>query len=436
MQWIVLLTLSLCFSLPAQSAELWLKVGEVRHLNVPRTAAVKVGARGIVRVIDADNGVRVVGLKPGNVSLIAGEQNYSIRVSYSSQKNFLIDLRKMVASMMGLKLYNEGSQPEIGGTLLRFSDWERLAGLARRYQGEYTFRAQALPDVAEEALTYFQDLANERGFPIIRFEAAPEFTAQLPQASLTLKTAVEESLKPFGIHVDMSKSDLAIKPLVKTRVIVAEVSRNFSREFGVKWPSEYLAQVLPKIEGGQPGLMATLQALEAQGQAQILASPNLLCRSGSEARFHAGGEFPVRVTSRSYQNVIWKSHGVLLRVKPVADFQGAISLEIETEVSLIDAANSVDGVPALKKNSVKSHFDIPGKRTIALSGLLRQELSNSREGLPLLSAMPILGPLFSSRQFQNRQTELVIFVTPEVSSPEAEDKIEMPKGWVHDASEP
>jgi pilus assembly protein CpaC len=128
--------------------------------------------------------------------------------------------------------------------------------------------------------------------------------------------------------------------------------------------------------------------------------------------------------------VTWKKHGVILSVHPQADFQGAISLEVETEVSLLDMANAIDGVPSIKTNRVKSHFDLPGKRTIALSGLLRQELGESKEGLPFLSGIPVLGALFSSQKFLHHQTELVIFVTPEVHSAETDDPLEMPSGWV------
>ena len=125
---------------------------------------------------------------------------------------------------------------------------------------------------------------------------------------------------------------------------------------------------------------------------------------------------------------------MLLNVHPEADFQGAISLEIETEVSMLDMANAVEGIPALKSNTVKSHFDLPGRRTIALSGLLREELGNNADGLPYLTSIPILGRLFSSQKFLHRRSELVIFVTPEIYVPEADEKIEMPKGWIHDAA--
>lgn len=434
--WSLLFSIWLSLSAAAAPTELWLRLGEGRKLPAPAGAEVRVGSRGVIRVIDGEQAVRVIGLKTGMTTLVIGAKSYTVRVTAAAQTEFRLALRQALAPMMGLQLSAADSSLEITGTLLRFSDWLKLAEVARRHHGAYVFRAQALADVAATALGHFHALARKRGFPILRFTASPEFTAILPKAAQGLKAAVERELAPFGIRVEMSESDLALQPLVRTHVILAEVTRGFSRQFGVAWPSEYQANLLPRLGTGgsdpEQNLMVKLKALEAHGQAQILASPNLLCRSGSEARFHAGGEFPVRITSRREQNVVWKSHGVILKVKPRADFQGAISLEIETEVSTLDMAHAVDGVPALKTNSVKSHFDLPGKRTIALSGLLRRESGEGKEGLPFLTDLPVLGPLFSSRNFQTQRSELVIFVTPEIHSPESDDKIEMPEGWVQD----
>ncbi len=430
MKWNLLFILLICC--PVKASELWLKVGEVRRLEASGDAVIRIGARGIVKAIDSRDGVQIVGLKPGSTSVVIDQKNYLVRVSRSSQKDFSLALGKVLNKMMGLKMHTDGAKLSITGTLLRFSDWLRIAEIARHNHGEYIFSAQALPDVAEEALAHFKDLARKKGIPVIRFSADSNFKIHIPKSAQSLRASVEDIFNPFGIAVEMSGSDLEIAPLIRTRVILAELSKSFSQELGVKWPSEYQAQLLPTLKGGGD-LMASLRALEAQGQAQILASPTLLCRSGSEAQFHAGGEFPIRMVSRTNRDVIWKQHGVILQVKPRADYQGAMSIEVETEVSLLDMANAVDGVPAIKKNRVKSHFDLPGKRTIALSGLLRQELGESKEGLPFLTGIPILGALFSSQKFLNHQTELVIFVTPEVHSPDNDDPMEMPEGWVKNA---
>ncbi len=112
---------------------------------------------------------------------------------------------------------------------------------------------------------------------------------------------------------------------------------------------------------------------------------------------------------------------------------GAMSLEIETEVSIIDSGNAIEGIPAMKTNRVKSHFDLSGRKTIALSGLLRDELNLGRSGIAGLASLPILGALFRSQSYLQQKSELVIFVTPEVVLPEAAgDPVHLPEGWASD----
>lgn len=411
---------------------LWLKVGEVRSLSASPSATIRIGKRNIIRVAEAGAQIRVIGLKPGETALAVEDKSFLVRVSEGPIKDFQKALAAALKPFKGLRLSFQNGEATISGTLLRFSDWQDLAGVAADHGARFSFTARALSDVAEEALRYFQALAKKRGIPLLRFSADPRFTVHLPAGDDDLKDSVSEIFEPYGMAVKTVRGELSLKPLVRTEVILAEVSRSHGRVFGIEWPSGVEGQILPKLSVTQ-SLMATLKALESEGHAQILASPNLLCRSGGEARFHAGGEFPIRVFSRLNKDVLWKKHGVLLNVKPKADFSGALSLEIETEVSILDHAAAVDGIPALKTNRVHSHFDLPGRRTIALSGLLRQEVGRNREGLPIFGAIPILGPLFSSRQFQARESELVIFVTPELHTPEADASLEMPKGWVrHD----
>lgn len=92
---------------------------------------------------------------------------------------------------------------------------------------------------------------------------------------------------------------------------------------------------------------------------------------------------------------------------------------------MLDPSHSIDGIPGLLSNRIESHFDLKKSRTIALSGLLKNEWFHNSAGLPWLSQIPILGYLFSSKEYKNNETELVIFVTPEVIQPEALDDVDL-----------
>lgn len=413
------------------SDQIWLAVGEVRSLPSAPSAVIRVGARGVVRAVDGPRGLKIIGLKPGSTAITVDQKAYIVNVSGPAQKEFAHNLILLTKKMLGLKVKINNGDIQVGGTLLRFSDWEDIAKLAQLYEGKYQFKAKILDDIKESALKKFSHLADVNGLPVLHFISEPQIKIKLPNAASGLLTEVNKIFSIYGITAETNDSIIKIQPLIRTKVILAEVSKVYAERFGIKWPSEYEAQVLPRFNASE-SLTATLQSLEAKGQAQVLASPTLLCKSGGNANFHAGGEFPIRVISRTTRDVLWKKHGVLLNIKPKADFSGSISLDIETEISILDFANSVDGIPALKTNSVKSHLDLAGSRTIALSGLLRQQLGTGKEGLNLLSKIPVLGALFSSNHFINEKSELVVFVTPEIFVPERSEPIVMPENWNKD----
>ena len=89
-----------------------------------------------------------------------------------------------------------------------------------------------------------------------------------------------------------------------------------------------------------------------------------------------------------------------------------MSLSIDTEITTLDPGMAVDNIPGLLTNRVSSHFDLTRPQTIALSGLLKSEDGESSSGLPFLSRLPVLGALFSSKDFREHRSELVIFVRP------------------------
>jgi pilus assembly protein CpaC len=341
-------------------------------------------------------------------------------------------LDNRLKNLKGLTLNLRDGHVVVEGRLLRLSDWQAIADVAQSYPAEYDFAAHPLADVAEEALPYFVRLAHSAGLPTPRLIADPNLTVSLPAGSEIYQKIADKTFSPYGVKVRVTPSQVRVMPLVRTRVILAEISSEVSRTFGVQFPNGYQAKLLPKLETPED-LSVQLNALETKGLAKVLASPNLLCRSGSAAEFLAGGEFPVRTSKIFAGEVAWKQHGVVLKVKPMADGAGSISLDIETEVSLLDKANAVENVPALKTNRVHSHFDIAGRKTVALSGLLREDWGLNREGLAGLASLPILGALFRSQSFQARKSELVVFVTPEVLLPEFEgDDVKMPQGWSRD----
>ncbi|MEO1767794.1 type II and III secretion system protein family protein [Thiobacter aerophilum] len=252
---------------------------------------------------------------------------------------------------------------------------------------------------------------------------------------------------------------LGWEKMVVMDVKVMELPTNVLREIGLKWSSTggvavggvwgpirrgdgpYQINVLagqnnpPPITtpGGGPlpvpsglnilslvnlGLNAQLNLLVQNGVAALLAEPTLSARSGSKATFLAGGEFPYEVSNINGTTVLFREYGIRLSIEPRVDHKGVIRAKVSSEVSNIDASVVTRAGPALSTRKTETEFNVIQGQTIVLSGLLSRETSNQVDKVPFLGDIPILGALFKSKRYQKRETELVVFVTPMVTTPD------------------
>ncbi len=180
------------------------------------------------------------------------------------------------------------------------------------------------------------------------------------------------------------------------------------------------------VSGGAFDLVSTFRALERRGLARILAEPNLVALSGDTAFFLAGGEFPIPVAQDvDTITVEFKQFGIGLGFTPTVIGKDLINLEVAPEVSRIDPSISVPvggglnpiSVPGLSVRRAKTTIELRDGQSFAIAGLLQSDFLNQIDGLPWLSDIPILGLLFSSRGYQQNETELVIIVTPRLVQP-------------------
>lgn len=170
-------------------------------------------------------------------------------------------------------------------------------------------------------------------------------------------------------------------------------------------------------ERGAQSVTALVQALERAGLVRTLAEPSLTAISGETAKFLAGGEFPIPISQQNNTiTVEYKQFGVNVTFKPVVQSEGRISLAISAEVSEISPEGSVSigtiSLPGLKVRRAETTLELPSGGTLAMAGLLSDETRQSVEGLPGLKNLPVLGALFRSNDYRRRETELVILVTP------------------------
>ena len=256
---------------------------------------------------------------------------------------------------------------------------------------------------------------------------------------------------------------------VNIRVKVVEVDRQLLKSVGVNWVklggSIRFATANPFVGGnitavnlvnalfgaGTGQTQAFLDALAQEGFITELAEPNLTATNGQPASFLAGGEFPVPVAAATAASggvptitVEFKKFGVALDVTPTIIDAEHLSMRIRTSVSQLSNNGAVSlpisstqtiTIPALTERNAETTVELGSGQGFMLGGLLQDETVQAISKVPGIGDLPILGQLFRSEQFERRETELVIAVTPYLVKPTVTSLASPMDGYVapHDA---
>jgi pilus assembly protein CpaC len=176
------------------------------------------------------------------------------------------------------------------------------------------------------------------------------------------------------------------------------------------------------FSGGNFDANGLIDALEDEGLVTLLAEPNLTALSGETASFLAGGEFPVPIAQEDNKITIeFKSFGVSLSFTPTIVSDDRISLKVLPEVSSLSSSGAVTlngiSIPALSTRRANTTVELGSGQSFAIAGLLQADSNQTVNEFPGLADIPILGALFRSTDFNRRETELVIIVTPYLVRP-------------------
>jgi pilus assembly protein CpaC len=265
-------------------------------------------------------------------------------------------------------------------------------------------------------------------------------------------------ITPFGKTVvnSMRVAPPPIDRQILLRVKFAELNRNASTALGVNIIStgntiggvttgQFRPPALTSIGGGssasQPftltdalnifafrpdlNLGVFIKALQGEGLLQILAEPNLVTVNGKEASFLVGGEFPVPILqgggNAGAVTVQFREFGIRLTFLPVLTENNTIKMYVKPEVSTIDLANAVNfngfTIPALATRRVETNVELAEGQSFVIGGLLDQRLTETMSKIPGLASIPVLGNIFKSKEVTKNRTELIVLVTPELTTP-------------------
>jgi pilus assembly protein CpaC len=187
-------------------------------------------------------------------------------------------------------------------------------------------------------------------------------------------------------------------------------------------------------------LAIALEALESKGVVRTLAEPNLVALSGQEARFLAGGEYPVPVLDPDGGVFVeYKPFGVELKFTPRVVDGEVINLELTAAVSGIDSTvtfqNGGFSVNAFKRRETSTTVEMRDGESFAIAGLLQDDFRDLAGQVPWLGDIPVLGALFRSAEYERNQSELVIIVTPHLVTPTRGEALALPTDRIRPPTE-
>ncbi len=169
--------------------------------------------------------------------------------------------------------------------------------------------------------------------------------------------------------------------------------------------------------GSAREILLNLNALRQKTKVRILEAPSVLALDGTPARINVGGSVPVPTSSYvttggAATGVQYRDTGTSLMITPRISASGTVTLYVYHEISSV-GANTPNG-PAFNQTNVETTLAVKDGQSVAIAGLIRENESNGRSGIPFLSDIPILGSLFGQTTRNKMRSELLIMITPHV----------------------
>ncbi|GKS91989.1 type II secretion system secretin GspD [Acidovorax sp. SUPP2539] len=267
---------------------------------------------------------------------------------------------------------------------------------------------------------------------------------------------LNNSVLIWGTRAEYSKIEAALKrlDLPPTQVLIEasiiEVTLNDDLQYGLQWSfnnsrNGYTGEGL--ISGRNPttvnrdtllggaaqgfsyvlrsstGVQAVLNALADKSLLKVISSPSLMVLDNHTASINVGNQEPVSTTTVSFvdnanastSSVQYKDTGVNLVVTPSVNAGNIVNMQVDQTVTDLGAVRSnANNQPAFLQRQISSKVAVRSGETIVLGGLIKDNSTVGKAGVPLLQDIPVLGNLFGTNSNTSNRTELLVVLTPRV----------------------
>ncbi len=370
-------------------------VGQTEILSHSGVSRVSIGSGDLasVKVLHDAGQLLLIGKKVGLTDLRVWRRNkpqkhYLLRILEEPPEVALDQVKKHLSDIEGIAIKLVGDQIVIEGSSLRKSDQLRVEAVSKQFQN---------------------------------------VTSYVTDGGITLRGM---------IHMDVKVVEVKKNELKRIGINWADIINGPQYAIFNDYTTNSVFRPVPDVDFSNPNPLPTdigssntyfgiatnltsiINLLANDGNARLLAEPQLTCRSGGKAEFLAGGEVPLPIRNNDGSvSVTFKQYGIILKIEPVSDPDGYISTHVSVEISTVDDSLTVLDIPGFLTRKTETDMNVKQGETMVISGLVNTDSAKAVDKIPGLGSIPILGELFKSRSFKNNETEMVILVTPHIIDP-------------------
>lgn len=277
-------------------------------------------------------------------------------------------------------------------------------------------------DVVNNTLLIYADHANYR---IV--EATLE-QVDRPQLQVAVDATIAEvtltNELAYGVQFYLTSHNIGLRPDQGSALNTQSTGTSAASAAGAV-ANAFINRALPGFNfliGSEAQPNAILDALHTVTSVRVLSNPSLVVVNNQVATLQVGDSVPVSTgsatvltTANTVVNTIdYRNTGIILKISPRINANGNVRLDVEQEISNVSAATAASLTPTVSERKVKSAITVASGQTVLLAGLISEQQTGTRNGIPVLDDIPGFGDAFSHQDKKNTRTELIIFIRPQI----------------------
>lgn len=268
------------------------------------------------------------------------------------------------------------------------------------------------------------------------------------QSTRLMADEINNAVLVYGTRAEFQKIESALKRLdvpptqVLIEASIIEVTLSDDLKYGLQWMFSDSARsgltgtgILANSSGGLSGTVtqgfsytlrnslgnvrAVLSALAEKSLVKVISSPSLMVLDNHVASINVGNQQPIRsaetvTTTGTSTSIQYKDTGVSLSVTPSVNAGNMVTMQLQQAVTDVGQIDSATGQRSFLQRQIASKVAVRSGETLVLGGLIRDNTTTGKSGLPLLQDLPLLGNLFGTNSSNTARTELLVVITPRV----------------------